>query len=182
MIGDSEIIVDNSRRKRLGVNDSGWPEAEVEKLKGLIKRDLSAREIGVAMGRTRNSIIGKVRRLGLTLARAWTEPKMKLTRAKRLTSNITVRRKPAMTQKPPPGRPSSRPKGWDRPVSAPIVPVNGGVGITILELSHDKCHTVIGSSRPDKGLPHYCGRPTWGGTHYCEDHYAVFHKPPQPRR
>ena len=64
---------------------------------------------------------------------------------------------------------------YARPATAPIVPVNG-TGVTILELSRDQCHAVIGEPRPAKGLPLYCGNSAWMGTPYCEGHHAAFHR------
>jgi hypothetical protein len=43
-----------------------WPEADIERLKQLMKDGLSSRLIGKEMGRTKGSIIGKINRLGLT--------------------------------------------------------------------------------------------------------------------
>jgi hypothetical protein len=40
-----------------------WPEADIEKLKQLVKEGLSTRLIGREMGRTKGSIIGKIHRL-----------------------------------------------------------------------------------------------------------------------
>lgn len=158
-----------------------WPEDEVNKLKELALRNLTARDIGNMMGRTRNSIIGKCRRMGIPLPRARTEPYA--TRRIRVVARrptMVVKKVAQTTEKRRPNRP--RPSGWDRPITEPIVPVNDGAGITILELSHsENCHTVVGSTRPDTGLVRYCGRPAWNETDYCEDHFAVFHRPPQPR-
>lgn len=44
-----------------------WTEANVEALKAHAAQGLSASRIGVRMGCTRNCIIGKCRRLGITL-------------------------------------------------------------------------------------------------------------------
>ena len=66
---------------------------------------------------------------------------------------------------------------WKSPSDTPIIPVNKGKGITILKLDHKKCHAVIGEPNPKKGLPRYCGRSIWNETAYCEDHFAVFHRP-----
>lgn len=160
-----------------------WPAKDVAKLENLVKQHLTAREIGNIMGRTRNSIIGKLRRLGLHLALAWTDPLRPRARI------VRERGKPTTPQRPPQSPPEARrapsklrPSRWDHPTDAKIVPVNNGRGITLLKLNMSQCHTVIGSTRPKKGLARYCGQPAWNGTTYCEDHFAVFHRPPQPRR
>lgn len=169
-----------------GVNVNGrlspnkWPGWKENKLRELAKQALSARDIAEQMGITRNQVIGKLRRLGVPLLGARTAPRELRT----LVPRKAYIRSPNMTKvvrKVNPGNGKLRPAGWDKPITDPIVPVNNGKGITILELKHDKCHTVVGSSRPAKGLPRYCGRPAWNATAYCEDHYAVLHRPPSPR-
>ena len=156
-----------------------WPAEEIGRLTSLLGQALSARQIGIIMGRSRNSIIGKTRRLGLALTGARTAPRGP--RAIRVRKSTMDRKKP--TQSPPTARRAYlRPKGWDGSAPAPIVPANNGRGVTILKLNSHNCHTVIGSTRPRKGLPRYCGLPAWNETDYCEEHYAVFHRPPQPRR
>lgn len=163
-----------------------WPEHDVQKLMELAKEELSAKQIGLIMGRPRNAIIGKLRRLGVPLFAAKTEPRAPRRMRVTVPGNIVARR-PLMDRKQPPQeqpdrRPGRlRPRRWDYPSKEPIVPVNGGAGISLLELKRDKCHSVVGSTRPQHGLPHYCGHPAWNNTYYCEDHFAVFHQPPRPR-
>lgn len=156
--------------------DRGWPNKIVLELRGLLEQGLSASQIGAIIGKTRNAVIGKAHRLGL---------------GKGKTGNggekcRKVLRKPAMNRKQTNfnlslGREKVvLPPVAARPAVAPIVPVNGN-GLTILELRRKQCHAVIGSSRPENDLPRYCGHPTWGGTPYCEGHYAAFHTAPKPR-
>jgi GcrA cell cycle regulator len=156
------------------IGDDRWPDEDVLKLRALAEEGLTAGQISNSMsGYSRNAIISKLRRLGIALHGARggpREPRVVKVREPAVQRDRAVRRSPG------------RPRGWDKPTAAPIVPVNRGKGITIMKLSRDKCHAVIGDARPKVGLPHYCGRPAWHDTAYCEGHYAVFHQPPRPRR
>lgn len=160
-----------------------WPSSDVVALRTLVEQRLTAREIGDILGRSRNAVIGKLRRIGIPLFGAKTTCGMPRVRVKVIREPSVVREhKPVSAAAPEKRRNRSRPSRWDNPSTDPIIPANNGEGVTILELSRDACHTVIGSSRPQKGLPRYCGLPAWNGTAYCEDHFAIIHRPPQPRR
>lgn len=161
----------------IGDRQGEWGDEEVKDLRGLWGQGLSAREIGHALGRTRNMVIGKLHRLGLS------NGKVGSVRGEKRSKTMTIRRS-SVNQKQNnfnrPRGPRKSPPVGARPATTPIAPLNG-TGVTILELQRDQCHAIIGSSRPVVGLPHYCGRPAWSETPYCEGHYAAFHQPPRPR-
>jgi len=160
-------------------NIAKWSVGDEVKLRDLAEKSLTAREIGEMMGISRNAIIGKMRRMGIPLhgARGFPrEPRKTAVRRSPMT------RKPSANGSPKERKAILRPSMWGHPPATPIVPANNGRGITLLQLSHRNCHTVIGSTRPQKGLPRYCGRQSWNDTQYCEEHYAAFHRPPQYRR
>lgn len=150
-----------------------WTSEKVQEIRELASEGLSARQIGDKVGRTRNSIIGKLRRMGIPLLNS--KGPMPRRRSTMIKPKNTVNALKRQRNRRPP-------TVWNRPVAAEIVPVNGGAGVTLLELGRDECHSVVGSTRPATGLPHYCGLPTWNETAYCVDHYAMFHRPTPPKR
>lgn len=155
------------------IQDDPWPEDAVRVLVRLWMDGDSAGQIGKAMGKTRNAVIGKVHRLGLTRSEG-TKPMItpritKATAVKRSSFNVAIRHKP---------RPPTLPKVT---TSGAIPPLNGN-GVTLFDLKRDQCHAVI--HRPPRmasDLPRYCGRPVYDETAYCEWHFHEYHQPPRPR-
>ena len=52
----------------MGVRHPQWPKEDEIILKEMVGRGMSARYISETMGRTRNAVIGKARRMGLDMA------------------------------------------------------------------------------------------------------------------
>lgn len=160
----------------IGSNGVWWTDEEVQTLRELLEQGFSASQIASVLGtKTRNAVIGKAHRLGIGRgkignggARPKTIRKPAMNR-KQTNFNLSLGRKTA-----------PRPPVAARTSAVPITPINGD-GITILELRRSQCHAVVGSSRPESGLPRYCGHPAWEHTPYCEGHYAAFHSQPKPR-
>ena len=155
-----------------------WTDERVELLKKLWTDGLSASQIAAELGGiTRNAVIGKVHRLGLS------------GRAKSPTSAAPRPRKPR-----PPGmmrlaRPAMRGNTalapmYEQDVEAEpemvenIIPI--GQRCTLLELNEEKCHWPVG----DPGQPdfYFCGGKTNTGTPYCGYHGRVAYQPPAARR
>ena len=123
------------------------------------------------MGKTRNAVIGKVHRLGLTRSpegkRATRSRAAKVASTKRKHSgfnpSIPRRVRPIM-QEP-------------KPEVVTFPPLNGE-GVTLFDLKRDQCHAVIlKPPRTSNILPRYCGNVTYGGTAYCEGHFYEYHRP-----
>jgi GcrA cell cycle regulator len=156
-----------------------WTDERVELLKKLWADGLSASQIaGELGGITRNAVIGKVHRLGLS------------GRAKAPSSSVPRQRKPrapSMFRAPRPmmrGNTALAMPAYDyEPEPEPellenIIPI--GQRCTLLELDSEKCHWPIG----DPGEPefHFCGRKTCGQLPYCEHHARMAYQPVQMRR
>jgi GcrA cell cycle regulator len=137
-----------------------WTEERVELLKKLWTEGLSASQIARTLGDvTRNAVIGKVHRLGLS-GRATP------TRSDR--PRIMARRKPA-----------------PKPIlveSEPIeeVVLDDGEWATVLTLNERMCKWPIGHPGTDKF--HFCGRGAAADTPYCEAHAKVAYQPSTSRR
>jgi GcrA cell cycle regulator len=160
-----------------------WTDERVETLKKLWADGLSASQIAADMGGiTRNAVIGKVHRLGLS------------GRAKSPSSSVARPRKPrAPSAFPRPARPVTRgntalahhPLAYLEPEPEPepelldnITPI--GQRCSILQLTEATCHWPIGD--PSAADFFFCGGKTSGGMPYCTYHCRMAYQPIQDRR
>lgn len=83
-----------------------WPEAKVERLRAMVKAGKSAGEIAQELHTTRNAVLGKLDRLGITLAgsaRHYAEPRRHKLRPPPRNS-VCVAKRPLVFQPTPPRR------------------------------------------------------------------------------
>ena len=151
-----------------------WTDERVETLKKLWAEGLSASQIAKELGGvTRNAVIGKVHRLGLS-------------------GRATPSRPPARVSTPRP-RPAARPARpatfVDRVVASrteptkPAIeaePLPNGEFATVLTLSNHICKWPIGDPG-DKDF-RFCGRKTMPGIPYCDKHACMAYQPAKRRR
>lgn len=166
-----------------------WTEERVELLRKLWLDGLSASQIAaeLAHGITRNAVIGKVHRLGLS------------GRAKTPATNSGAATAPARPKIAPPPRAAApprpiapmvigatalamKPRPTPAPVAAPqavIVPISERV--TIMELREAMCRWPLGDpTNPDF---RFCGaRTSEAGAPYCVTHAQLAYQPAQDRR
>lgn len=139
-----------------------WSAEAVEALKALwADPDLSAADVARRLGVTRNAVLGKIHRLGLSKPRS-----------SRLSARLASVRRPAR----PPHRRAKAP-----PTQAPVASVSGmpELAAPLVSLLEDlpgrACRWPIGDPRePAFG---FCGRPAAGGP-YCAAHAAVAYRGP----
>lgn len=154
-----------------------WTDERVELLKKLWADGLSASQIANELGSvTRNAVIGKVHRLGLS------------GRAKSLSSSAPRPRKPrthAMLRIRPTMRGNTALAAvYDLDYAAEpdlvenIVPM--GQRCSLLELSDSKCRWPIGD--PGTAEFFFCGGAPLEGAPYCGYHARVAYQPPAARR
>ena len=157
-----------------------WTDERVELLKKLWADGLSASQIaGELGGITRNAVIGKVHRLGLSgraKAPSSSVPRQRKPRAPSMfraprpmmRGNTALAHMPAYDYEPEPELESIE----------NIIPI--GQRCTLLELNDEKCHWPIG----DPGQPDFffCGGKTTSGIPYCGYHARVAYQPPAARR
>jgi GcrA cell cycle regulator len=147
----------------------GWTDERVESLKKLWLEGLSASQIAKQLGGvTRNAVIGKVHRLGLSGRAAPSQPQRSVFRA------------------PRPPRPVQAAPAPRRPAPAPVpVPsreiINEEPGqATVLTLGAHMCKWPIGDPALDNFS--FCGRRTEDDAGpYCQ-HHAMIAYQPQPKR
>lgn len=164
-----------------------WTEDRVETLKKLWNEGLSASQIAgrLAHGVTRNAVIGKVHRLGLS---------------GRVTPQRAARPRPRKTREPShPGRPmlpihgatalkalhriepAERPEPEPEPIRLVDLNIPEGERVNILMLSDRTCRWPVG----DPGAEDFCfcgHAPKASGGPYCDYHARIAFQPLQDRR
>lgn len=165
-----------------------WNDERVELLKKLWAEGLSASQIAGRLGNvTRNAVIGKVHRLGLS-GRATTS-RMKSMRP-RPRANAVVPNTTALAKRNGKSRfgasgnsavralyqPDAEP--YVSPVEELVIPL--AERKTIQTLSECSCRWPIGD--PQLADFHFCGKDKVMGLPYCEFHARRAFQPPQPRR
>lgn len=160
-----------------------WTDERVELLKKLWTDGLSASQIAAQLGQvTRNAVIGKVHRLGLS---------------GRMKSTTTISRvsKPRLRQHV---RPSVQPTSFgatalkaEHQVERGLVqllepavimpfPAPKGENITLMQLSEKTCRWPLGD--PSTNEFRFCGCDTAAGASYCQYHSALAFQPAGGRR
>ena len=149
----------------------GWTDERVELLKKLWQDGLSASQIAKQLGGvTRNAVIGKVHRLGL--------------------SGRATPSKPARTvfKAPRPARPIAAAPSAPRRIAEPVLTaqptpvryVDEAPGTaTVLTLGAHMCKWPIGDPALDNFT--FCGRRSGEGP-YCVEHAQVAYQPPQTKK
>lgn len=179
-----------------------WTKDKVSTLEKMWKSGKSAAEIAKALGSgvTRNAVIGKAHRLGLS-GRP-TAPKKKVPAAKteapaktvKAASTAKTAAKPSAKAAPATGKGASAimsavkktGKTTATPVRSAVAKVaNDGevtpphrfkeepspVAVSLLELTDKMCRWPIGDPKDDDF--HFCGRASRAGTPYCDHHASV---------
>lgn len=164
-----------------------WTDERVELLKKLWAEGLSASQIAQRLGNvTRNAVIGKVHRLGLSGRTTTSRPKT--SRPRRRTASRTgaaARSAPAFRTQGGAALQAwhdtdaeAEPVPRTKPVEEVVIPI--AERASILTLKENMCRWPIGD--PAEEDFHFCGRPSGQGTPYCEVHERVAYQPPQTRR
>lgn len=147
-----------------------WTDERVELLKKLWAEGLSAAQIANKMGGvTRNAVIGKVHRLGLS-GRA-TPAKPQRGCAPSLEHKETV-------VAPKERRPEVKSVIPEPEFIAPLV-LESGDRTTVATISNNMCKWPIGD--PARDDFHFCGQSTLSGKSYCAYHAHLAFQPPQRR-
>ena len=149
-----------------------WTEAIEGRVRKLFQEGMSAGEIAGQIGApSRNTIIGKIARLGLKRAVKLGHSASVKTKPARVVAPV-ARAKPAMAAKP-----DLPPKPVEPKKAATTAGDDAQVDtITIHELRENRCHWPFGDPR-DEGF-RYCGAPVAAATRergrfYCDRHMAA---------
>jgi GcrA cell cycle regulator len=134
-----------------------WTEAQLDRLRELAEaHQLSCAEMGRELGKTKNSIVGKMRRLGIN----------------KLSSASAAFVDPKRTTQPPA---KSEPKA--SPYRPPSLPTMGILEcVHLLDVTHNQCRWPHSD---DYKL--CCGRSIIKGYPYCAAHVSVGHQLPKKK-
>jgi GcrA cell cycle regulator len=151
----------------------GWTEERVELLKKLWADGLSASQIAAELGGiTRNAVIGKVHRLGLS------------GRAKSPSSSAPRQRKPrssSMIRVPRPHIRGNTALAYDYAEPEPeLIEIPVEQRKTLLQLNEATCHWPVGD--PGSTDFFFCGGQSNEGSPYCNFHSRVAYQPASARR
>lgn len=141
-------------------------EAQVERLKEMVRENLSFSQIAAAMGASSRNVV--------------------LCKFNRLRKQDPTLQHPSAPSAPRVPRPNApRQTAAARPLPPPtisateLVPMTiDGEPITIFNVGKNQCEYPYGDpTDPDY---HYCGHPTKEGSHYCAPHHAKCYQPKTP--
>jgi GcrA cell cycle regulator len=159
-----------------------WSDERVELLRKLWQDGLSASRIAAELGGvTRNAVIGKVHRLGLS-GRAKTpraagprprkaRPSLPPRPVARMLGNTALKMEAEALARP-------RPVRAPAPVEELFIPPDERA--TILSLTERSCKWPIGDPSGDDF--YFCGRQSLTGVPYCEHHARIAYQPAVDRR
>jgi GcrA cell cycle regulator len=152
-----------------------WNSERVAALKRCFEAGLSCSRIAHEIGVSRNAVIGKMNRLGLT------RPKEAIAKQLRERAARPARpRMPATWRPPRPQRAVAAQQTMLEAVfSEPLpcveaIPINGR-GCTLLELGQEKCRWPI--STPGETDFCFCGNAPVKGLPYCAGHARLAYRP-----
>ncbi|MEL6583267.1 MAG: GcrA family cell cycle regulator [Pseudomonadota bacterium] len=183
-----------------------WTDDRVELLKKMWAEGNSASAIAKELGGvTRNAVIGKVHRLGLSnraTAKAAEEPKAAAPKPEPKVEPAPARPAPAAPAAPAAAAPSNvTPLPPRRPVGIPGQPLppqptgneinpetlaniaefeKSAKKLTLMQLTERTCKWPIGDPATDEFW--FCGHPCAPGKPYCEQHVSIAFQPMSSRR
>jgi len=157
-----------------------WTDEKVERLKALIRAEqaYSSADMGQMLGCSRNAVIGKVHRLGLSLKlTSATNEKTVRRSAKELRKELLAKMLAAkeLEMERPKGRVPplqlNLSKAGTEPHPEPLKDAKGAY-FTVVTVGNTQCHFPYGD--PAKHEFHYCGHP---GYPWCEFHRKICFTP-----
>ncbi len=150
-------------------NRGTWSSERIEELKRCFQAGLSSSQIAREMGVTRNAVIGKMNRLGLSRPRDTATRQLeqkraaKLARPKRPRLHIFAQREMLTAAFSSP------------PILGESIAIHEGRGCTLLELGHGKCRWPIDG--PGGEDIFFCGNEPVPGLPYCAGHARLAYRP-----
>ena len=149
----------------------GWTDERVELLKKLWQDGLSASQIAKQLGGvTRNAVIGKVHRLGLSGRATPSKPQRTVFKAPRPARPVSAPSAP---------RRIAEPVAHAAPTPVRYVDEKPGTA-TVLTLGAHMCKWPIGDPSLDSFT--FCGRRSEENGPYCHEHATVAYQPAQAKK
>jgi len=153
-----------------------WTPAMIKKLEKLVSDELTCTQIGLALGVSKNAVIGKMRRLNLVSKSGCRRPVVPVTRKPRSAAVVRPPRTDPSTIIPQLSIGTEELKSDETaaPFKNDVVQVSPYVATRSVRFGFDPCSWPIGS--PGTANFRYCNGPTVTGKPYCEDHCAIAYR------
>ena len=154
-----------------------WTDEMVEELKRLWAEGVTTGEIGRRLNISKNSIVGKVHRLGLSGRPSPIKKKSEEAPAKpaaKTPEPAAVKSKPAAPKVQP--QPSSAEASEEdiklaKSLNIPSADNTKKEFLSLIDLDNHTCRWPIGDPKDENF--HFCGRKVRLGQTYCEEHAAI---------
>jgi GcrA cell cycle regulator len=153
-----------------------WTTERIEQLRNCVVTGLTCSQIAAEIGVTRNAVIGKIHRLGLSPVRPpggsphGCAPRARKSPRRRLLHLIG--------QAPSIVAAGDVNLGID--VGAELAPIESAQPCSLLDIDHGKCHWPLGDPH-DSGFA-FCGNDAVTGFSYCVGHARMAYRLPARRR
>ncbi len=158
------------KRKPASPHIPTWSGHRVEELKRLVGAGYSCRQIADEIGVTRNAVIGKMNRLGLSRPKDILPHPRETAERKRSPWRPTIITQHQLLMRLPPA-PVPRPED---------ITIVDGRGCSLLELSPGKCRWPINEPGAENFC--FCGNTQATGFPYCVGHARIAYKAPARMR
>jgi GcrA cell cycle regulator len=147
-----------------------WTAERIEQLRHCVVSGLTCSQIAAEIGVTRNAVIGKIHRLGLSPARPAGAPARSCPPRVRHPRSSPPSRLLRLIGAQPPGIADD----------AATAPIDSAQRCSLLEIAQDKCHWPIGD--PHAADFAFCGNAAVSGFSYCAGHARMAYRVPARRR
>ena len=166
----------------MSATSATWNSERIAQLKRCFEAGLSCSQIANGIGVTRNAVIGKMSRLGLSRPKEVITKQREQWRAVRLSRPKT----PATLRTKRSGVDIFAQQDiltatfGERDARAEDVPIRDGRGCSLLELGTESCRWPINNPGADNFC--YCGNALVKGLSYCLGHARIAYRPAGRRR
>lgn len=158
-----------------------WTDEMVEELRKMWKEGLTTGEIGKRLNVSKNSIVGKVHRLGLS-GRPSPIKKKDGTPIYRNDKKEAAAPKAVTPDKPVAEKEPMRHEAVAKPIQAskPSTPSRHFTGnLSLTELDNHTCRWPVGDPKDENF--HFCGKKVRIGQTYCEEHSSIAYVKPSKK-
>jgi GcrA cell cycle regulator len=152
-----------------------WTAERVEQLRNFVESGLSCSQIAAEIGVTRNAVIGKIHRLGLSPGRPAGAPARSCPPRARHPRLPNQRRLLRVIY-------ADAPCAADGTGLAPVV-IDSAQRCSLLDLAQGKCRWPVSDSGTGSGADFaFCGNEASAGFSYCTGHARMAYRSPVRRR
>ncbi|MBE6445140.1 MAG: hypothetical protein E7019_03670 [Alphaproteobacteria bacterium] len=176
-----------------------WTDEMIEQLKKMWDEGLTTGEIGRRLNVSKNSIVGKVHRLGLSGRPSPIKKKDQTSETPKSEKKQSAPKEKAKSVAPETKTVTEKPKKDAKNIAktenvakadeidlkfipAPIkekTPSKAGQNVSLVELDNHTCRWPIGDPKDDNF--HFCGKKVRIGQTYCDEHSAIAYVKPSKK-